>query len=166
MELFSAINKSFDQLNEVLACISQQQYISPSENLSGATIGQHMRHIIELYQCLMSGYDAGIVCYDHRKRDITIETNKELAGQLLAEILSSISRENKELKLESWHGDTDPSMISLHTNYYRELMYNLEHSVHHMALIRVGLKELSTEFVSENFGVASSTIRYKQQCAQ
>ncbi len=166
MELFSAINKSVEQLNEVLDHISEQQYISTSENLSGATIGQHMRHIIELYQCLMSGYDAGVVCYDHRKRDSTIETNKELARQLLAEILSSVNRENKELKLESWHGDTDPSMVSLHTNYYRELMYNLEHSVHHMALIRVGLKELSTEPVSENFGVASSTIRYKQQCAQ
>ncbi|MBK8086886.1 MAG: DinB family protein [Chitinophagaceae bacterium] len=166
MELFSAIKKSFEQLNEVLACLSEQQYISPSENLSNATIGQHMRHIIELYQCLMSGYDAGIVCYDHRKRDIAIETNKDLAGELLAEILSSVNRQNKELQLESWHGDADPSMISLHTNYYRELMYNLEHSVHHMALIRVGLKELSTEPVSENFGIASSTIRYKQQCAQ
>ena len=100
------------------------------------------------------------------QRDITIETNKELASQLLAEILSSVNRQNKELQLESWHGDSDPSMVSLPTNYYRELMYNLEHSVHHMALIRVGLKELSTEPVSENFGVASSTIRYKEQCAQ
>jgi hypothetical protein len=166
MELFIAINKSFEQLNEALSQISEQQYISPSANLSGATIGQHMRHIIELYQCLMSGYDAEIVCYDHRKRDIEIETSKKLAGQMLTEILSSINRKNKELKLESWLGDTDPSIVNLPTNYYRELMYNLEHSVHHMALIRVGLKELSTEPVSENFGIASSTIRYKQQCAQ
>ncbi len=166
MELFSAIKKSFSQLNEVLGCLSEQQYTFPSENLSGETIGRHMRHIIELYQCLMCGYDNGIVCYDQRKRDITIETNKELAVQLLADIFSAIDRENKEMILETWHGDTNPSIVSLNTNYYRELMYNLEHSVHHMALIRVGLKELSTEQVSEDFGVASSTIRYKQQCAQ
>lgn len=166
MELFSAIKKSFEQLSDVLDHLTVHQYTSPSENLSRATIGQHMRHIIELYQCLMQGYDTGIVCYDHRKRDITIETSKALASQLLTEILSSINRKNKELKLESWHGDTNPSIVSLPTNYYRELMYNLEHSVHHMALIRVGLKELSKEPVSENFGVASSTIRYKQQCAQ
>jgi len=35
-----------------------------------------------------------------------------------------------------------------------------------MALIRVGLKELSEENISENFGVASSTIQYRKQCAQ
>ena len=166
MELFSAIKNSFEQLNAVLDKVSAEQYISPSESLSNATIGQHMRHIIELYQCLMSGYNAGIVCYDHRKRDSAIENSKELAKQLLADVLSSVNRENKELKLESWYGDNDPSLVSLHTNYYRELMYNLEHSVHHMALIRVGLKEFSADYISENFGVASSTIRHQQQCAQ
>ena len=70
------------------------------------------------------------------------------------------------MKLEAFYGDADSSVMSLPTNYYRELMYNLEHSVHHMALIRVGLKEFSAWHIVENFGIASSTIRHKKQCAQ
>ncbi len=166
MQLISAIKNSFEQLNDVLDHLTEQQYIYPSENLSQATIGQHMRHIIELYQCLLNGFEAGIVCYDNRKRDAAIETSKELAKQLLTDILSSVDRENKEMKLESWHGGSNPSVLILSTNYYRELMYNFEHTIHHMALIRVGLKEFPSGYISENFGLASSTIRHQQQCAQ
>jgi len=166
MQIFSSIKESFDQLNDALDYLTEQQYSSVSENLSNSTIGQHMRHIIELYQCLLNGYEDGVVCYDNRKRDAAIETNKELAKQLLADILLAINRDNKEMNLESWHGGKEPSVVILATNYYRELMYNLEHSVHHMALIRVGLKEFSAEYISEKFGFASSTIRHQQQCAQ
>lgn len=166
MELIKAIKDSFVQLAEALDQLTNQQYTTVSSHLSGATVGQHMRHIIELYQCLLKGYDAGVVCYDHRKRDPAIETNKEMAKQLLVELFAGIERTNKEMKLESYYSDTDSSVMILPTNYYRELMYNLEHSVHHMALIRVGLKEFSADHLAENFGVATSTILYKKQCAQ
>jgi len=166
MELIKAIKDSFVQLTAALDQLTDQQYTTVSNHLSGATVGQHMRHIIELYQCLLNGYDAGMVCYDHRKRDVAIETSKDLAKQLLIDIFSGLDRSNKEMKLESFYGDVDSSVMSLPTNYYRELMYNLEHSVHHMALIRVGLKEFSAGPIAENFGVASSTISHKKQCAQ
>lgn len=49
----------------------------------------------------------------------------------------------------------------------RELAYCLEHSIHHQALIKVGLKEQNIEnLIDENFGVAPATIRHKQKCAQ
>jgi hypothetical protein len=45
-------------------------------------------------------------------------------------------------------------------------MYNLEHTIHHMALIRIGISEVSDIRLSENYGVASSTIKHLQSCAQ
>jgi hypothetical protein len=166
MKLFLATRESFAQLSDLLNQLTAEQYTAVSENLSGATIGQHMRHIIELYQCLAGGYEEGIVCYDKRKRDVAIETDKDLAGKIVVDLYTGIDRANKEMTLETWHGDADPVLVSLSTNYYRELMYNLEHAIHHMALIRVGLKEFSAECIPENFGVAPSTIRHKKQCVQ
>jgi hypothetical protein len=56
--------------------------------------------------------------------------------------------------------------MHFHTNYYREIVYNLEHTIHHMALIRVGLKELASIELPENYGVASATVKHKKSCAQ
>ena len=166
MQLYNAIKTSFQQLNEVLDQLTAEQYQTPSENLSGSSVGQHTRHIIELFQCLLAGYEKGSICYDDRKRDVRIESDPLFAKQLLGDIASSIERTNIELQLSGVYDEASTDQLHLTTNYNRELLYNLEHTVHHMALIRVGLKELKTEFVTEHFGIASSTIRHREQCAQ
>lgn len=166
MQLYHAIRSSFQQLIVVLEQLTADQYKTPSENLSGSSIGQHTRHIIELYQCLLNGYSAGKVCYDDRKRDSRIETDQHFAKQLLHDISSAISKDNIELQLAGTYDEQSSEKLQLTTNYYRELLYNHEHTIHHMALIRVGLKELTTEPVAEHFGIASSTIRHREQCAQ
>lgn len=163
MSLFSSVKDSFTQLSDAINQVSASEYMYPSPMLSNATIGQHTRHIIELYQCLLNGYETGEVCYDLRKRDAAIETDRELAKKLLIEIANTSERPNKDLKLIAIYGDSTAEELALQTNYYRELAYNLEHTIHHMALIKVGLKELNTIEVSETFGVASSTTRYRQQ---
>lgn len=162
MSVFSSIKESFTQLSVVLNSIGDHEYILPSPVLSNATIGQHTRHIIELYQCLLNGYEAGLVCYDHRKRDVAIETNKTLAQRLMVEITQQTERPNKEMQLKAVYGDATAEELNVSTNYYRELAYNLEHTIHHMALIKVGLKELNIIAASDTFGVASSTVRHRQ----
>jgi hypothetical protein len=166
MQLYNAIKTSFQQLNEVLDQLTAEQYQTPSENLSGSSVGQHTRHVIELFQCLLAGYASGTICYDDRKRDVRIETDPLFAKQLLGDIASSMEQENIGLQLAGVYDKASTKQFHLTTNYNRELLYNLEHTVHHMALIRVGLKELKTELVGEQFGIASSTIRHRQQCAQ
>jgi hypothetical protein len=160
--LFHSIKDSFTQLTVALNSITDDEYVQPSQNLSDATIGQHTRHIIELYQCLLNGYNESVVCYDHRKRDAAIETNKELAKQLLVDIAAQSEQPNKDMQLRAVYGDASADELLVHTNYYRELAYNLEHTIHHMALIKVGLKELNKAAMNDSFGVASSTVRHRQ----
>lgn len=166
MQLQQAVNTVFVQLAGSLAQISQQEYVQPCKNLFNNTIGQHVRHVIELFQCLEKGYDIGIVNYEKRKRDLAIETDKELAGRLLLEIHSSLGRCDKTLTLQATYDDHADAPLSIATNYYREVAYNLEHTIHHMALIRVGLTEVTSITLPDNFGVATSTMKYKKQCAQ
>jgi len=164
--LKQSIQHVFVQLSETLNQLSNKEYVQPSTLLLNATIGHHVRHIIELFQCLVKGYEEGAVNYEKRKRDYEIESNKELASSLLKNIYQSIERPNKEIILETEdYGDT-MQVVSIPSNYYRELAYNLEHTIHHMALIRVGVNEVSSVVLPEEFGLAYSTIKYRQQCAQ
>lgn len=164
--LTQPIQHVFVQLSETLNQLSNEEYTRSSQILMKATIGQHVRHIIELFQCLEKGYDAGMVNYEKRKRDYKIETDKQLAVELLKDIYRNIEKPNKEITLEAEDYCDDVQVVSIPSNYYRELAYNLEHTIHHMALIRVGVNEVSKVVLPEEFGVAYSTIKYRQQCAQ
>jgi hypothetical protein len=166
MQLQQAVNNVFVQLADTLQQLSPQEYVKPCNTLFNNTIGQHVRHIIELFQCLENGYDANMVNYEKRPRDIAIETDKEFASQLLQDIFGNLSRPNKELVLEASYDEHSTEAIAITTNYYREIAYNLEHTIHHMALIRVGITEVSGIQLSDDFGVASSTVKYRKQCAQ
>jgi len=166
MMLKQSIQHVFVQLSESLNQLSNEEYVKPSKVLLNATIGQHVRHIIELFQCLEKGYDDGVVNYEKRKRDYQIESNKELACSLLKDIYQSIERANKAIVLETEDYCDTMQLVSIPSNYYRELAYNIEHTIHHMALIRIGINEVSSVVLPEEFGVAYSTVKYRQQCAQ
>jgi len=166
MELANAVNNVFLQLEQVILQVSDEEYSKPCTTLFKNTIGQHVRHIIELFQCLENGYEAAIVNYEKRNRDKRIETDRHFARQLLSDIYQGLERSDKQLTLEASYDDLSSIPIRINTNYFREIAYNLEHTIHHMALIRVGLAEVTNLQLPENFGVASSTVKYKKECAQ
>jgi uncharacterized damage-inducible protein DinB len=166
MELQKAVQQVFLQLTDSLSRLQPDQYVHSCKNLSGNTIGQHVRHIIEMFQCLDAGYQKGEVDYEKRKRDNQIETDKDFATGLLKEISRQISKENKTLYLLTYYDELQERPEKISTNYYREIAYNLEHTIHHMALIRVGLRELGDLPVDDSYGVALSTLKYRKQCAQ
>ena len=159
---------SIHTINELISLLKQIQenevYDKPVISLSGATIGQHTRHIIELFQCLLHGYESGTVNYDRRKRDRLLETKSYRAIKALELIREELKQKiNRNLELEV---ELKGELIKLPSNYYRELYYNIEHCIHHEALIKVALIELKINEVPENFGVAPSTIQYRNQCVQ
>jgi hypothetical protein len=166
MMLTQPIQHVFVQLSETLNQLSNEEYTRSIKILMNATIGQHVRHIIELFQCLEKGYDSGLVNYEKRRRDYRIETDKDFAAVLLKDIYTHIEKPNKEIFLEAEDYCDSTETVIIPSNYYREIAYNLEHTIHHMALIRVGINEVSSVVLPDEFGVAYSTIKYRQQCAQ
>jgi hypothetical protein len=166
MLLKHPIEDVFIQLNDVLDQLTNSEYIQPSQILFNATIGQHVRHIIELFQCLQNGYSEGVVNYEKRKRDYRIESDREVAASLLRKIYRNLNKPNKHISLEAEDYNETIETVVIPSNYYREIAYNLEHTIHHMALIRVGINEVSAITLPDEFGVAYSTIKFRQLCVQ
>lgn len=166
MVLQQAVQSVFLQLTESLNQLSQEEYVMPCQTLFGNSIGQHVRHIIELFQCLEEGYESGTINYENRRRDVKIESDKQFSGELLRNISDNLLKSNKVLNLLASYDDLQGEPVQISTNFFREVAYNLEHTIHHMALIRVGINEVSAISVPADYGVASSTIKYRRTCAQ
>jgi len=161
--LIVSINNSLNDLIDLLGQITNSEYSKPCAALSNSTIGEHSRHIIEMFQCLENNYDLGIVNYDKRDRNVLIQTDTQHAIKKIGLIQNSLGRENKEIELQQI---IDGEEILVESNYLRELLYNLEHCIHHQALIKVAVLQSPSILVGNNFGVARSTIEYRNQCAQ
>ena len=161
--LIPSLHKTLNELVSLLNQISNDDFTSPCKGLSNATIGEHTRHIVEMFQCLENQYESGVVNYDKRNRDYRIQSDTNFALQCITEIKVQLEKENKGLVLQQI---VDGEELRIDSNYFRELLYNLEHCIHHQALIKVAVLQLEHLEIDEDFGVARSTIEYRKQCAQ
>lgn len=156
------IKKTITDLVALLEQLSDTQFTTPFAALSNATIGEHSRHVIEMFGCLEQGYESGTVNYDLRKRNLLMQTDTDFAIQNLIELQENLEKVNKKMWLEI--GKIDPK-TTIETNYERELWHNFEHCIHHQALIKVGVLSIENISIDPNFGVAQSTIAYRTPCA-
>lgn len=151
------------QLRQITEKVSPEDYKKPSVILNGATIGQHIRHTLEFFVCLMDANAGDYINYDCRKRDQDIEQDKDFADKVFRSVedfLRTITAD-KELKLDIDYGIEKNESVTVKTNLFREVAYNIEHMVHHMALIKIGIKDVAPYIdIPIGFGVANSTIRH------
>jgi hypothetical protein len=166
MTIQQSVQAIFQQLEDSLIQLTNQQYCKQVSTLSGATVGQHVRHVVEMFVCLQEGYATGRVNYENRKRDITIESSTDVAINLMQHITASLFDQNKYLVLEAGFDEKSVELNQIPTNYFREIAYNLEHAIHHMALIKIGIHEVADLVLPAGYGVASSTIKYRQSLKQ
>jgi uncharacterized damage-inducible protein DinB len=161
--------ENLNEIKNVLLQLTNDQYTFQSATLFGATIGQHVRHILEFYQSVLNGFEAKVINYDNRVRNLSIETDTKIAIQAIDDICSKLKEDISDLPmiLEGNFCAEEGKQIKIETSFLRELAYCLEHSIHHQALIKVGLLEVKClNFIDDTFGLAPATIRYKKQCVQ
>lgn len=165
MQLSNATCSMLDQVESVISQIKNEDYTKPVDVFNNSTIGQHFRHTLEFFQCLKDGYEMGVVSYDKRKHDKSIETDKQLALAFISKAKAFISKcdMSKPLRLEVNYTIEDTEDIIIDSNMGREVTYNIEHAIHHMAIIKIGLQVLCPYVkLPFGFGVAISTLRYNK----
>jgi hypothetical protein len=169
MQLAQACIQILNQLEDVVSKITEEDFSKPSEFLSRSTVGQHLRHTLEFFICLEKGFQRGVVNYDKRAHDKLIESDKFIALAAIQRIKNFVASqlEDKTFKLEVGYERNSEESITIDTNYFRELTYNIEHAVHHMAIMKIGIREVASYIqLPPEFGVAVSTIRHQESVLQ
>jgi uncharacterized damage-inducible protein DinB len=129
----------------------------------GASIGGHMRHIIEHYLGFLNGLEHGMLDYEQRTRDPLIERSSTGAAATLATIADRLEavatwEADRGLRVHAEAGDGWAAASSV----LRELEFLLSHTIHHYALVAVMARLQGCE-PPAGFGVAPSTLKFQQE---
>lgn len=156
---------------ELLERLTDEQY--RERRGTWAAVGAQYRHVLEHYRCLFAGIDAGVVDYDGRARDQTLEVSRAAAigatRALHTELATLPRRPGAEpIRVQMRSLSTGPQPEWAGSTLARELQFLVSHTVHHYALIKLLLSPDGIDMNPE-FGVAASTLahaRAEQSCAR
>lgn len=165
MQLRNTGQVILQQLYDLISQLGESEYGGKLELLHDNSIGQHARHIMEFFDILIQGSKNGIINYDHRQHTPIYETDINEALIKLNSLMKGVEMLplGTEVLLEVGYGETDLPNVQLKSSLDRELAYNIEHGIHHMAIIKIAIQTVFPDVqLSHDFGVAYSTIRYRK----
>lgn len=148
--------------------VSEAAYCKALPLLFNSSVGVHTRHFIEFFQCLLqqAQSEEGIIDYDKRRRNKDIEEKPQRAIEAIDILIEGLPKcqAKTDLQLQAaYKMDSDDKLI-VQTCFDRELLYNIEHTIHHLAMIKVGLQLTMPNIeLPLHFGVAPSTVKYRSK---
>ncbi len=166
--------ESLDQMITFIDGLSDSDYRYIATPWFESSIGQHLRHIVDLYLALMTPSNKNAIDYDVRRRGAPIETNKSTGLKELADIrcwlmkltanqLSQQSIVSTEVSLSTQQSEKFVS------SFGRELCFASSHLIHHLAIMAT-IAKMAGKTVDPTLGLAPATATYtreqeKQPCA-
>ena len=155
------------QIEALLGQVDREVFARPLDILGGSSIGQHIRHILNFYQAVLAGVDSGTVDYTQRERDPRIEVDLLFARQSFQAIssrLQGLDEKRLLLVVADFVPEKELDRPIVPSSVGRELMYAFDHAVHHLAIVKIGLRQVQPDLpLQEELGMAPSTLQYQKE---
>ncbi len=157
--------ESLDQMITFIDSLSDAEYQYLPKPLFDSSIGQHLRHIVDLFLALVNSTDEEIN-YDIRRRGALVETDKQQGLKELNDIriwVSSISDKdgNKDILIHTETALTTQQTDSFKSSFGRELCFASSHLVHHLAIM-AAIAKMAGKEVDSKLGLAPATATYER----
>jgi uncharacterized damage-inducible protein DinB len=137
-------------------------------NSQHAGIGQHVRHVLDHYRAFTNGIDHRCVDYNFRTRDSAEEQDACFAESnidTLIQWLEAFNVPSEEISVISEISLLEQQSEVLTSNAERELLYLINHSIHHMAYASL-LANAKGVFVPREIGLAPGTASFERNQVQ
>jgi uncharacterized damage-inducible protein DinB len=150
-----------EQLLQFLSGLTDAQYRHVEARLTTASIGQHVRHVVDHYRLFLAGLPAGLVDYDDRERETPVERERIAALRAARAAVDGLRALPRDIASRPLHvrqqGSYEPGRFDgCASRADRELLFLQSHTVHHQALIAL-LARAQGLSVPTLFGIAPST---------
>src|SRR5690606_27449851 len=95
--------QTLKEMQTLLLTMNNTIYSYRCENIENSSIGMHVRHSLEMLDCLINQYPLDYVNYDERRRDKMLETDIVVASNKIDELISNINLADKAITFKSNH---------------------------------------------------------------
>lgn len=126
------------------------------------SIGQHVRHILEHYQCLWQALDQrSELDYEHRQRQLELALSPAVALGDLTGHCQRLRRLKKDALILPIHLSSvdEGRSQTVASSLVRELAFLASHTIHHQAIIKLLATQMGYELPVE-FGVHNATLKH------
>ncbi|MEW7290413.1 DinB family protein [Aquimarina sp. 2304DJ70-9] len=157
--IISSINHNLNNAIALLKVIDSTTYRDASLGPYYSSIGSHIRHTLDFFDCIISGLDSNDIDLTARKRDEILSSDKEAAIlhiYTLQETLLSYVDVNTDYLI---HVTDNMGQGKVTVSYTLEsiLAHANSHTVHHFATIGYILDYLGKEIKIPGFGYNPTT---------
>ena len=157
--MIDAIEKNLHRGIQLLNCISDDEYNNATIAPYYSSIGVHMRHILDVFDCVLGGIEAGNINLINRKRNELAENYTQHGITYFEEILRRLKLlENADFnKIVMVTDDLGLGIVSANYTLGGILIQAHSHAIHHFASVGYVISQLGIELPDTDFGFNPTT---------
>lgn len=159
MTLISAIIQNLERGKKLVWNIEQDQYTDNGVAPYYSSIGIHMRHVLDIFDCIFDGLHVKSIDLTKRKRNEVIEQER-LEGlryyDMIIGKLQKLGSEDLDLEIEV-SDDLGKGMVKAKYTLAAVLIQAHSHAIHHFASIGYIIHQLGISLPDEDFGYNPTT---------
>lgn len=161
--MIPAIEQNLKRGVHLLNSINDEDYANNSTAPYYSSIGIHMRHILDVFQCIFDGIENGQIDLSARRRNELAETNVAVGLQYFDKIIGLLDEvKSKDLnQLVEVKDDLGLGMVTANYTIAAVLIQAHSHAIHHFASIGYIISQMGISLPDGDFGYNPTTPRGK-----
>lgn len=157
--MIEAIEKNLNRGIQLLNCISDDEYSNTSIAPYYSSIGGHMRHILDVFDCIFDGLESKNINLMKRKRNELAENHTQNGIAYFEDIIQCLKLINTEElnKIVTVTDDLGLGIISANYTLGGILIQAHSHAIHHFASVGYVIYQLGIALPDTDFGFNPTT---------
>ena len=157
--MISAIIQNLNRGVNLLNSIDDQQYGNNSTAPYYSSIGIHMRHILDVFDCIFKGLESGIIDLSARERNELAETRVTAGIYYFDTVIAQLSElQSRDLdQVVKVRDDLGMGMVTANYTLAAALIQAHSHAIHHFASIGYIIAQQGISLPDGDFGYNPTT---------
>lgn len=157
--MIKVIEKNLQKGIHLLSTISEEHYKDTSIQPYYSSIGGHIRHIMDVFDCFFEGYVSGEIDLTSRKRNVRAEQEIAVGIAYISSTIKKIQAiANDDFnRLVFVSDDLGAGKVRAQYTVSAILIQAHSHAIHHYASIGYIIDQLGIELPDEDFGFNPTT---------